>query len=101
MRPNHKPTPCQFDSTNPQKHSAALNFILPIMEELAARSKTGAFQITPERLSMLSGGFFTGSISPDKAASLIAFLVWVGTLELVKPSTYRFFSRPVIQESVL
>ena len=92
MRCNSNPTPCQFDSANPRKHSTAFDFVLPIMEELAARSKIGEFTIAPERLSKLSGGFRTGSISPDIAASLLAFLVWIGTLEVVKgvTQTYQF-----------
>lgn len=92
MNRNHKPTPCQFDASNPRKHSAAFEFILPVLEEEAERSITGEFTITPTRLSKLSGGYRTGSISPDCAAGYVAFLVWIGTLELVRdcPPTYRF-----------
>ena len=91
MIPISKPTPSQFDSSNPQQHSAAFYFILPVLEELAARSQTGKFTITPTRLSKLSGGYHTGSIPPESAASLLSFLVWIGTLEVVEePYTYQF-----------
>lgn len=89
---DYKPTPSQFDSSNPQKHSAAYGIVLPVLEDLAARSATGEFTVSPVRLSKLSGGYRTGSISPDNAAGLIDFLVWIGTLEVVEASlpTYRF-----------
>lgn len=92
MRFNNKPTPCQFDSANPRKHSAAFAIILPIMEQMARQSATGEFTIEPEKLSKLAGGFYTGSISPAGADGLLDFLVWIGTLEEVKEGspTYQF-----------